>query len=775
MAFATPWTSVEAAGKKRPAPAAAAEERAVVDKIIIQGNRKIELEAIQSKLVSKVGEPYSQANVKQDLKALFDTGFFYDIVIDLDKISNQKVALVYKVVEKPTIVSIEYDGNDEVSDDDLAETSGLKAYQILNNTTIQEAVEKIEKTYEDKGFFLAKVYPKIIDVKKDETVDVKFEVVENAKVQVKEIKFLGNKKLDSAKLKMALLTKEGGFFSFLSGSGAYKQDAFDRDMQILNYLYFNEGFVQVKIDRPQVSISPDKKGIYISIRLEEGEQFNIGQVAFSGDLLFDEDDLLKTVSIHKGELFSYDKMQQDIRALTAKYGDLGYAYANPIPRTAVNEKDRIVDVTFEIDKGNKVYIGKINVKGNTKTRDKVVRRELQIREGELYNETRKRESLDNVKRLGYFDEVNFHTKTPQNHPEIMDIDIVVKERNTGSIQLGAGYSSYDGFVVNGQINQINLLGRGQKLGASIDWADRRKNLTASFTEPYFLDTEWEVGFDAYQRDRTLPEYVEKKLGGSVQVGHPLAPYLNGIISYKLDDTKLTLPDKNSDPTLFPVETANGITSSVTLSLVYDKRDDRFAPTTGIYNRTFVEYAGLGGDLNYTKGGVNFRYYKKLFWEMVWRNNINFEFASPNQGDDTVPFNILSLLGGANTLRGYDWFSVGRKKFSQVAKDNAVTVGSPDPDTDALRPFGGRQEFYYNLEFQFPLIKEAGILGVLFYDVGCAENSIQFASFKSDVGFGFRWFSPIGPLRFEWGFALNPEEKFGEDSAGKFMFSIGSPF
>lgn len=747
----------------------------LVSKITLKGHKKIEADAIQNKLISQKGEAFSKEKVAEDVKALFKTGYFYDVIVEKESLGKDQVEIIYTLVEKPTIVTIEYEGNEEIDTDELEGVVNLKAYQILDNSVLKEAVEKIEKLYEDKGFFLARVNMQVNEVKKGETVGVIFKIQENDKVVVKNIKFLGNQKLDSDKLKSVMQTKEGGFFSFISGSGAYKQDVFDRDTQILNFLYFNEGFVQVKIDRPYVYITPDKKGIFITINIVEGDQFNIGSVDFSGDLLFDEDELLKSLSIKSGELFSYEKMQKDIQTLTAKYGDLGYAYANPIPRTRVKEKEKIVDLTFEIDKGNKVYLGKINVVGNTKTRDKVVRRELQIFEEELYNETRKRESIDNVRRLGYFEEVNFQTKTPPGKPDIMDIDIVVKERNTGSIQVGAGYSSFDGFVLNGQVNQINLLGRGQKLGASVDWSDSRRNITLNFTEPYFLDTQWEVGFDAYHRDRELFEYTENKQGGAFHIGHPLAPYLRGVISYKLDNTDLDLL-ANSDRDLFPVETANGITSSITLSLLYDKRDDRFAPTKGLFSRIYLEYAGIGGDLDYTKGGANLRFYQKIFWDVVWRNNLNFDFVSSNDSTKDVPFNTRYLLGGANTLRGYDWFSIGRKAYSKIAYASAINKGRGAlAQFDAQRPFGGTQELYYNLEFQFPLIKEAGILGVLFYDIGYADDSLQISDFKSDLGFGFRWFSPIGPLRFEWGFALDADKNYGEDSDGQFMFSIGSPF
>lgn len=768
VAFLCP--SFALAQAKAAKPTKAPNSTVTVSKILVKGQRKIEEGTIKAKLSTKEGAPLTEDNVRQDVLDIFSLGYFYDVKVDRDD-SGGKTTLTYIVTEKPSVAEVVYEGNEELDDEELSSTTALKAYEILDLTKVSEAIEKLEKAYEEKGFFLAKITFKVEPTDREDMVRLKILITENDKVKVKRITFLGNKELSSSKLKGAMATQEGGFFSFISGSGAYKQEAFERDTQMLNFLYFNEGYVQVKIDRPNVYVTPDKKGIYITIKVEEGQQFNVGQIDFTGDLLFSNQELAQSIKIESGKTFRYETLQNDLRELQAKYGDLGYAFANIIPRTRVREQDREVDITFEIDKGNKVYIGKINVVGNSKTRDKVVRRELQIREGELYHETRKRESFDNVKRLGFFEEVNFNVKTPKGRNDIIDLDIVVKERNTGTIQVGAGYSSFQGFVLNGQVNQINLAGRGQKLGASIDFSKKQSLFKFSFTEPYFLDSEWSLGFDLYQSRRALTEYAETKIGGAVRVGHPLAPYLDGYIRYKLDDTDLRL-DAKGDPDLFPINTANGLTSSATATLEYDKRDDRFAPSKGAFGSLSLEYAGLGGDKKYTKGFANARYYKKMFWDVVWRNNITYGFISSNDSSPP-PFNELFLLGGANNLRGYDWFTIGRRKFSQKAFDAAVGL-VPDAQTAAMRPFGGTQQFYYNLEFQFPLINEAGIKGVVFYDIGDADDQLTLTNLRSDFGFGFRWFSPIGPLRFEWGFPIDRQEKYKEAPVN-FQFAIGSPF
>ena len=748
---------------------------AKVKAIVISGNKKIQKETILAKISTKVGSRHSSSSLQNDVRALFKMGYFYDVVVSSTPVRGG-IRLTYKLVEKPSILKVEFMGNKELKDKKLLEISEIGPYQVLDHAKIQVAVKKIKKNYEDKGYFLAQVQFELIKMNEVGDVNLKFRIVENDKVVVKRIQFSGNKNLTDHFLKSRIMTKEGGFFSFLSGSGSYKQDVFERDLEIIGYLYRNEGYVQAKLRRPQVYMSPDKKGIYIDLRIEEGEKFHVGEINFSGDLLFPEEELRKILRIKSGSIFSVGDIQNSVLGLTAKYGDLGYAYANPIPQTNLNEENKTIDITFDIDKGDKVRVGKINIFGNTKTRDKVIRRELRFQEGEIYNETRRNESLASVRRLGFFEQVDFSTKTPKGRQDVIDFEINVKERNTGQVQMGAGYSSFDGFVLNGQLKELNFLGRGQNISTSVDWSNKRKNVTFNYTEPYFRESGWEVGVQAYLVDRILPNYQEKKLGGGFSLGHFLAPYLKGSFGYKLDATELTLPD-GGDAELFPVETANGATSALILRLTYDKRNDRFSPTSGVYGSATLEYAGLGGDLNHTKGGLNLRYYKKLFWEVVWRNNLTFGFIFSNDPGKEVPFNELFLLGGTNTLRGYNFFTVGRRKFSKVAYEAARARGVRGQELENLaqRPFGGQQQFYYNLEFQVPLVREVGVFGVAFYDIGYADNSISFEDLRSNIGAGFRWFSPLGPLRFEWGFPFNPQESLQETKGPKFQFSIGTPF
>lgn len=731
-----------------------------ISKIEIEGQRKIDVEAIRAKIQSALGETVDQKKISEDVKRIFALGYFKNIQVSKVNRADGDLELKFKVFEKPSMSEIKFLGNSDQKEEDLLDASGVKPYEILDYQKLNTAVEKLSKFYEEKGYFLARISYEVQETESADAVKVNFIVSENEKVKVKRITLVGNYRISDTEIKTKLFTREDGFFSFLSGSGSYRQDAFERDVQIVSMVYFNKGFVQAKVDRPQVYITPDKKSIYITIRVEEGEQFGVGEVNFSGDLLFTSSELEESVNLDGRDIFSSEVLRSDIESLQAKYGDLGYAFANIIPQTRVREQERLVDITFEIDKGEKVYLGRIQTKGNTKTRDKVVRRELRIAEGELYNETRKRKSEGNVKRLGYFDDVAFTSKTFPDDPSRMDLDIVVKERNTGQIIVGAGYSSFQGAVFQGQIQQQNFLGRGQSIGLNFQVSKVNSIFNVSFTEPYVYDTLWSFGANAYRTENRYNEFTDTRLGASVTVGHPLAEDLIASLRYRNDYAQIDLAKADLQE-IYPVETTNGRTSSVTAIIDYDKRNDRMFPSDGYYLSASHEYAGLGGEIYFNKSLATARYYRPLIWDLVLRTNFTYGSISP-AGNRAPPFNELFRLGSDRTLRGFNWFSIGRKKV----------ITNPASDSRGLEfVFGGRQQAYYNLELEFPVISEAGIKGVLFYDSGYADDEITFEDFRSNYGMGFRWFSPLGPLRFEWGIPINPQRNEGTN----FIFSIGAPF
>lgn len=771
LVFLSPFTRAQEVSESSPQ----------IAKIEIIGNRKIETDAILVRLKSAEGKPLDREMIREDIQALFKMNYFSNVQVER-VLSDVGLVLRFTVVEKPTIAEIVFEGNSEIKNDDLAGAIGIKAYEISDLAKVKESVEKLRKLYEDKGYFLAKIEPAITDVKPGETVKLTYTIQENEKVKVRKITFLGNKNIPSSELKSKMRTNEEGLFTGISSSGQYKQDAFDIDIMAIRYNYYNLGYVKAKIDRPQVYVTPDKKSLYLTIAIEEGLQYNVGEIDFAGDLLFSRQELFDTIKLDENGIFALNVMQSDQSDLQAKYGDLGYAYANIIPRTRFNDETRTVDITFEFDKGNKVYFGQINVVGNSKTRDKVLRRELKILEGELYNETRRRKSLENIQRLGFFEEVNFKTSTPNDQLDIMNVDIVVKERNTGQINFGAGYGTSSGFTLQGSVKQTNFLGRGQDLGVSLSLASNYRVYDLSFTEPYFNDTEWSLGFRAFQSQSSGSlDYDEEKRGFSIFAGHPIGEYLRGNLVYSYTDTKLKpLTDASgqnfiTDFDVFPVDTATGSAGSLGFNLEFDTRNDRFKPSKGIYARTGYSRTGFGGNLEYFKYNADFRYFKNLFWDVVFRNAFSYQGIGSLDESKDPPFNELYLLGGPYTLRGYRFRRVGRMVFSRKIYNERISKNdSPTRAREqAMRFFGGKQQLMYQGELQFPLIKEADMYGVAFYDIGQAEDQISDTRFFADTGLGIRWFSPIGPLRFEWGFPLNRDPLYHENTV--FEFSIGTPF
>ena len=739
----------------------------LIHKILIRGHDKIEEAAIQNKLISQVGQAYHLEKIKKEVKLLFETGYFYDVLVDKRQ-SKKGIILTYTLKEKPSIVSVIYKGNFNLKEEDITQASEVKAYEILDRLKLKKALKKIKNLYEEKGYFLAEADFKVEPIPSQKnSVKVTFNILENEQVQVKKITFLGNKVISSEKLKMVMFTKEDSFFSFIRKDQSYKQEVFKRDIQVLTYLYHNEGYVQVAVSRPEVYITPDKKSIYITLHIKEGDRFKIGKVKFTGDLLFTKERLQRLTKIKSGEYFSYQKLQDDLKILQSAYGDLGYAFVNPIPLTVIREKGKKVDLNFKIEKGNKVYINEINIIGNMKTRDKVIRRELKIKEGELYHETRRKLSLANIKRLGYFEEVDFLNETSLKTPDLVDIDIRVKERtNTGTLQFGLGYEPYRGVMIDGQLSQDNFLGYGHIVNFKVKLFRSEQFANLKFLDYYFLDSNWEFGVNFYFSKSTHLYYDgdEERYGSSVQVGYPIFDYWQTSFIYKLEQSRLVWDRIWRQSNIFLFE--GGVTSSLTSVLTYDKRNDRFMPTDGAFFQNSLELSGLGGSLRFVKGLSTFRFFKPLFWRFVWRNNMNYGFITYNKEEKNKYFIEMFRLGGMDNLRGYRYYSIGETQL----KTERVRYNNLEEE----EILGSDQMFYYQTEMQVTLVKENHIYGVLFYDIGSAHSRLNRNSFYHDVGFGFRILTPIAPLRLEWAFPLK-KPPYEDEGRSSFNFTIGPSF
>jgi outer membrane protein insertion porin family len=642
---------------------------------------------------------------------------------------------------------------------------------------VRRTQKKIQEKYVDKGYFLAEVSHQIVPVEGGQ-VDVVFTIDENSKVMVKDIAFLGAEQVPASRLKDVMLTKEGGFLSFVTSEGTYREEVFQRDLAVIQATYYDEGFINVRVDKPTVSLSADKRYIYITIKVVEGERYDIGKIDFAGDLVVPKEVLASLMSSSSGRHFSRSQLGQDIQSITDVYYDRGYAYANINPVTAVNAETKMVDLTFDVQKGPQVTIERIEIVGNTKTRDKVIRRELRVYEGELYNGTGVRRSKDRVTALGFFETVEV-TQRPGTQPDTIIVQVEVKEKATGTFQVGLGFSNVENFIFTAQVSQNNFLGWGQSVSASAQISSLRSLVQLSFFDPYFLDTNFLLSADFFRVDAQYVDFTRRSTGGSMSLGYQLVEDLLVNVGYSQEHVSV-----EAAPGFGGVLLANrflsGVTSSVRLSVTYDKRNNRLFPSKGFIHYGSVEYAPsflhIGSSpFLFTRYTAYSRLYFPLPLGAVFKTNATIGYIQQLDANRPLPVSEFFYLGGINSVRGYLLRSISPTIL-------APRSGSPDAPIDQLN-VGGNKQLILNLELEFPVFEKAGIRGVVFYDAGnaYAQNESFFHDSSNgkrplglfhSVGFGFRWFSPVGPLRFEWGIPITPRP---EDQSILFEFTIGNFF
>lgn len=768
------------AAPERPADAPLADERQGerIVEIRVEGNRRVEKAAVVRALKQKVGDVFDPTLTADDLRALWALNYFSDIQLLVQHLPKG-VAYVVRVEERPAIREVKLQGNEELSKDDFKEAIDIKPLSILDLDAVRRNAKKIQEKYVEKGYFLAEVTHRIDKVPGTSEVDVVFVIREHSKVLVKEISFLGNQHVPADELKAVMATKEGSFLSFLTGEGTYREELFQRDLAIIQAAYYDRGFINVKVEKPAISLSPDKKDIYITLKVEEGDPYKIGKLDFSGDLLFPKEKLREAMGSRENETFNRGRLAQDIQRITDFYYDDGYAYANVTPVTAVHPEDKSIDLTFDLQKGKQVYIEQIEITGNTKTRDKVIRRELRVYEGELFSGTGLRLSKERVTALGFFETVEVTHKPGSDDTHVVVV-VDVKEKSTGTFQLGFGFSNIENFIFTAQISQNNFLGWGQTVSASAQLSSLRNLIQVSYFDPYFLDTNFIFSADFYRQQAEYPDFIRDALGGDATFGYHL--FLQGT-----EDVMATLTYTREYVTVEPgvnsqsqIPLANrfrsGLTSSLRLSLTWDKRDNRLFPSKGFIHFASVETAPslLGGTFLFNRYNAYSRFYVPLPFGFVFKTNANLGYIQQLDPNAPLPISELFYLGGINSIRGY---------YLRTISPYALVPGVNQPDaTIGKFATGGNKQLTFNFELEFPIFEKVGIRGVIFYDAGNAfaptaqffedrQYRLPLGLFHS-VGFGFRWFSPIGPLRFEWGIPLT---KRPEDQAIDFEFTIGNFF
>ena len=776
-------------------------EGKVVAYIRFRGNRKAEDDAIRLNLTTQPGHKLEAEKLREDLRAIWKMGYFEDVQVEEIIVENSgKVGLTLVFREKPVIHKIFVAGNSEVGLDKINEVLDLKKETILDPAKVKRNVEKVRDLYVEKGYYLAEVGS---DVKRvdDAHVDVYLVCDEHAKVEVRQVRFLGNKSATDDELRGVMGTQEGGWLSFISSSGTYREDAFDRDMLLITAFYYDRGYINVKLGKPEIELSGDKQFLYITIPIDEGLPYTIGKIDFKGDLLESKENYFRRMSVRENQTFNRSQLGSDITRLTDSYKDAGYAYVNVQPLTAIDGEKRTVDVIFEIQKGSPVYFGKIIIRGNTKTRDKVIRRELRVYESELYNQTRLDRSKKLVQALGFFEKVELSTKAQEGSPDKIDVTIEVTERATGTFQIGAGFSSVENFIGQAQVSQNNLFGRGTTLQLQAQISSLRQLFTLRYLDPYFLDTKLTFAFSVYNSLLFFPAFNRTARGGDLTWGYLLGDHVRVFGTYKLEDVTVKQnqaglaiggfsPSARVSAGTISNLFRSGWTSSVRLSINYDTRNDRMFPSKGMFHSLAFEFADpiIASESVYMRLTGFMRFYYPIWGPIIFRTNIEGGWVT-SRSSQGVPIYERYLIGGINTIRGFQLFSLGPKV-------NVLQAQEPSAFLSQFN-IGGNLQLILNTEIEFPILAAVQIKGVVFFDAGNAYNTETskycpnsrsvsnipevfnpcnsyptFSNLRYSAGFGFRWFSPIGPLRFEWGLPLNRQP--GEDKI-VFEFTIGNFF
>jgi len=728
------------------------ERDQLIGAITPEGNQRIDSGAILRKIQTKTGDTYNPSVLRDDLKAIYQMGYFDDVQIDVNDGDNGKV-VTFRVVEKPAITSLTYTGIDELDNDDITAVVSIKENAILNPPRVNESAAAIQALYKSKGYYNTKVTPEIT-YPTDETAAVRFVIDEGEKIYIKEIGFEGNTSFDDGDLEDVIETSTKGLLSWLTESGLLNRDKLNQDSTRIVAFYQNNGFLEARVGEPE--ITQEEEWLYIKFIIEEGPRFKVGTVDIKGDLISDKDVFLNMLQIRDAEYLNRKMLRDDIIRITDYYAEQGYAFAEAQPQLDKSASGSRVDITLDIDRGDLVYINRISIRGNSRTRDNVIRRELEIAEGGVFNTKGIRDSNRNLQRLDFFEEVNI-TPDPALDPSKMNIGIDVKEKSTGQFSIGAGYSSVDNLILLGEISENNFLGMGHRLALSANIGGKSSRYNLSWTNPRINDSNISVGTDLFNWEREYDDYTKESKGGALRFGHPLWGKWRMYESYSYTDTDLS--DVDDDASFIIRESQNvPVTSAVKLSFVRDTRDRLYGASEGSRNSLSVKYAGglLGGDSQFTKAEGTTSWYFPMFYGTVF----HFLGAAGQAWENEtgkLPVYERFYLGGINTIRGHEF-----GKVSPI-----------DPETGDR--VGGDQMWYVNTEFVVPLLKKQGFYGVLFVDAGEAiATEVNWGDPGTAVGTGveIRWLSPIGPLRLVWGYNPDP---LADEPDSVWDFTIGGQF
>jgi len=720
------------------------ETPARIDGVIVEGNQRIESDTILSYMTLKKGSMATQADIDSDLKEIFKSKLFTDVHVE--RVGSM---LRVRVVENPSINRVAFEGNKSVTDKILEAEVQLKPRQLLTKDKVQFEVRRILEIYKHKGYFAAKVSPKVIKLDQNR-VDVVFEIEEGVVAKIRAIKFAGNKRYSADRLKSIITTTESAWWKFFSTTDVYDPNKLDMDSDNLRKFYRGKGYADFKVLSATAELVPEQDAFIITFTVEEGERYRFSDIEVDSNFpklpsaLFE-----KALKAQKGDWYSTDVIEKDTIALSELAGDHGYAFVNVRPLPTKNEETHTVGIKYKLEEGPKVFINKVKIKGNTRTIDRVIRRQFMVSEGDAYSASRLKASDRNIQNLGYFKKVDITQEPVGDGKNQVDIETEVEEQSTGEINFSVGYSTLDGPLGMVQLRERNLFGRAYSFGSRVQVAKKSRNVDISLADPYFLDKDLEVGigFDYGRRDQeSESSFTRNNIGARTWVGYNLSEFLGQRWSYSLTREHIEHVKADAAPQVKEQE-GKAISSMIGHRLMYDRRDFRFAPTEGYALSLSNDFSGVGGTVKYHRHTIGGTIYYTPIDEVTAHFDTEIGMIAGLGGKKLRIVDKFTLGGG--DLRGFEYAGVGpRSKYGNF---------------DAL---GGDRFVTASAEVTFPvgLPSEVGLKGCAFVDSGTTwdtkmkdSNVYNFKAFRIAAGFGFGWTTPMGLIRLDFGFPISKQK------------------
>lgn len=738
----------------------------VVKDIRVEGIQRTEAGTVFTYLPVKVGDRFSEAQAAESIKALFATGFFDDVRIEVEN-----DVLVVVVDERPAVAQIDFSGVKEFDKDALKKglkDVGLGESRIFDRSVLERAEQELKRQYLTRGKYAATVQTTVTPLERNR-VAVRFDVDEGEVAKIRQIKIVGATLFEEEDLLDLFEQTTPGWLTWYTKSDQYSKQKLSGDLETLRSFYLNQGYLDFSIDSTQVSITPDKKDIYITIAVTEGEKYTVSAVSLTGDLILDDAEYRKLVKVKAGDVFSREALTDTNKAITERLGNEGYAFANVNAAPEVDREKHQVAFTIFVDPGKRVYVRRINVEGNDRTRDEVARREMRQMEGAWYDGERINKSKVRLDRLGFFEEVAVQTPAVPGTTDQVDVNFKVKERQTGNLSLGVGFSSSDSVVLSAAVAQQNLFGSGNALNLQLNTSATTKTYSLSYTNPYYTVDGVSRGFDVYQRtydanSLDLARYKTKSTGLGLRYGFPIAEDDRINVGLTVDRTEVTtFDDSPVQYKDFVTAFGNEATSLLgSVSWSRDGRDSLLYPRMGQYQRAFLEVAIPPAELRYAKASYQHQYWFPIGQDSAFMINGEVGWAV-GYGGKPLPFFKNFYAGGIGSVRGFKQSSLGPR------------ILNTDGDLDAI---GGNRRIIANAEYYFPLPgtgRDRSFRLSAFFDAGNVwgqDEKLEFSELRYSAGLGFSWSSPIGPLKLSVGFPIKKEE---DDKIQRFQFQLGSVF